>query len=173
MDAVPQLLLSSMLTVSFPTHNVACVPPPSWYVDPGFLELEKERLFFKTWQYAGPLSKLKEPGDYFTGILLGRGFVVCMDDDRSIRAYHNICSHRAAAVATGDGRVPVTDAPPTAGVSGLRFECPYHGWQFDMRGRFRGCKVAHGLTGALCRLGISTHRRVLISSSHRHPGFQP
>ena len=162
-----------MLTVSFPTHNVACVPPPSWYVDPGFLELEKERLFFKTWQYAGPLSKLKEPGDYFTGQLLGRGFVVCMDDDRSIRAYHNICSHRAAAVATGDGRVPVTDAPPTAGVSGLRFECPYHGWQFDMRGRFRGCKVAHGLNGALCRLGISTHRRVLTSSSHRHPGFQP
>ena len=130
-----------------PPPNAACVPPPSWYVDPGFLELEKERLFFKTWQYAGPLSKLKQPGDYFTGSLLGRGFVVCMDDDRSIRAFHNICSHRAAAVATGEGHVPVTDAPPTAGVSGLRFECPYHGWQFDLRGRFRGCKVAHGLAG--------------------------
>jgi phenylpropionate dioxygenase-like ring-hydroxylating dioxygenase large terminal subunit len=124
-------------------------------VDPGFLELEKETVFFKTWQYAGPLSKLKEPGDYFTGSLLGRGFVVCMDDDRSIRAFHNICSHRAAAVADGAmGRVPVSDATPTAGVSGLRFECPYHGWQFDMRGRFRGCKVAHGLTGALRPWGI-------------------
>jgi hypothetical protein len=135
------------------------------------------------------LPRCSEPGDYFTGMLGGRGFVVVLDEARQVRAYHNICSHRAAAVAVGEGRVPVCEA----GAGGLRFECPcvpfathtsrrfscaaamlpascllpaaacadaesstathanrddsYHGWQFDMKGTFRGCKVSNGLAG--------------------------
>lgn len=69
-----------------------------------------------------------------------------MNDERQVVAYHNICSHRAAAVATGEGRVPVSDAP-AVGSSGLRFECPYHAWQFDLAGRLRGCRISHGLAG--------------------------
>lgn len=64
-----------------------------------------------------------------------------MNEAKEIRAFHNICTHRAASVATGEGSVPV--ATPGA----LRLECPYHGWQFDLNGRFRGCKIAHGLAG--------------------------
>jgi hypothetical protein len=66
------------------------------------------------------LPRCSEPGDYFTGMLGGRGFVVVLDEARQVRAYHNICSHRAAAVAVGEGRVPVCEA----GAGGLRFECP-------------------------------------------------
>ena len=77
--------------------------------------------------------------------MFGLGFLVCMDEQRQVRAYHNVCSHRAMAVATGDGRAPLCEGTGT--MPGLRFECPYHGWQFDMDGRFRGCKIANGLAG--------------------------
>ena len=77
--------------------------------------------------------------------MFGLGFLVCMDEQRQVRAYHNVCSHRAMAVATGDGRAPMCEGGGT--MSGLRFECPYHGWQFDMDGRFRGCKISNGLAG--------------------------
>ena len=77
--------------------------------------------------------------------MFGLGFLVCMDEQRQVRAYHNVCSHRAMAVATGDGRAPLCEGGGV--MSGLRFECPYHGWQFDMEGRFRGCKIANGLAG--------------------------
>lgn len=66
-----------------------------------------------------------EPGDFFTGVMGGRGFVVVLDENRQVRAYHNICTHRAAAVATGEGRLEVCGGGNGA-VAGLRFECPYH-----------------------------------------------
>ena len=53
----------------------------------------------------------------------GLGYLVALDENRQVKAFHNICTHRAAAVAVGEGRVPVCEA----GAGGLRFECPYHG----------------------------------------------
>ena len=112
-----------------------------------------------------------EPGDYFTGVMGGLGFVVVLDENREVRAYHNLCTHRAAAVATGEGRLEVCGGGNGA-VAGLRFQCPYHAcvraracgararlrssdaclhasrsWQFDTKGNFRGCKIANGLAG--------------------------
>lgn len=110
------------------------------------MDLETERVFKKHWLYAGPLSKLREPGDFFTGMLFGLAFVVVLDESRRVRAYHNLCTHRAAAVATGEGRLPVC-GDEHGGAPGLRFECPYHAWRFDTAGRFRGCRISNGLAG--------------------------
>ena len=35
------------------------VPPPSWYFDPKFAQLEQQRVFDANWQYAGARSKLR------------------------------------------------------------------------------------------------------------------
>ena len=40
--------------------------PASWYSDPEVLRLEQERIFGRTWQYAGSLTQLEEPGSYIT-----------------------------------------------------------------------------------------------------------
>lgn len=40
-------------------------------------------------------------------------YVVCMDEQGTVRAFHNVCRHHAAAVATGSGCVS-------------SFVCPYH-----------------------------------------------
>ena len=40
--------------------------PAAWYSDPGILRLEQDRIFRRTWQYAGRADQVAEPGDFFT-----------------------------------------------------------------------------------------------------------
>ncbi|KAK9807556.1 hypothetical protein WJX72_002507 [[Myrmecia] bisecta] len=103
----------------------AFLPPPAWYVDQGMYELEIEKVFKQKWMYVGSTSQLTGPGSYFTGSVFGKGYIISRDQDGSIRAFHNVCPHRAAGVAHGEGCTQ-------------RFVCPYHGWEFDLEGRFRG-----------------------------------
>jgi hypothetical protein len=41
--------------------------PAYWYTDPAITELERAHVFRKAWNYIGPLSELKNLGDYITG----------------------------------------------------------------------------------------------------------
>ena len=45
---------------------------PHYYTDPVIFAREAERIFFRTWQYAGHVSRLERPGDYFAFDLLGQ-----------------------------------------------------------------------------------------------------
>ncbi len=40
--------------------------PSRLYTDPVVLEVEKERIFYRTWQLAGHRGRLPDPGTYFT-----------------------------------------------------------------------------------------------------------
>ena len=42
---------------------------------------------------------------------------MCRDEAGELRAFHNVCRHHAAAVATGSGTAD-------------NFTCPYHGWVY-------------------------------------------
>ena len=83
---------------------------------------------------------------FFAGMRNGLGFVCVLDETRTVRAFHNVCSHRAAAVAVGEGRVPVCDA----GGGGLRFECPYHGWRAPHTG-LQSVRAAAWVRASGCR----------------------
>ena len=39
--------------------------PWSWYADAEILRLEQERIFRRTWQYAGHVGELDGPGSFF------------------------------------------------------------------------------------------------------------
>ena len=49
----------------------AATLPARCYIDPHFLELEKEKIFWKTWQPVGRVDMVTRPGDYFTYDLVG------------------------------------------------------------------------------------------------------
>lgn len=100
----------------------AYTPPASWYVNPGFLDLERARVFRRTWQAAGRLDQVRRPGDYFSGELAGDPYVVLRDQDGALRAFHNVCRHHAAQVCSGDGSL-------------AELICPYHGWTYRLDGR--------------------------------------
>ena len=75
--------------------------PFDWYSDPAVLRLERERIFRRTWQYAGCADQVAEPGAFFTCDLAGVPVVVVRDEGQSLRAFLNVCRHRGSLVCEG------------------------------------------------------------------------
>jgi len=93
----------------------------SWYLDPQVYQLELDHIFARTWQPVTKINKLNNPGDYVTGMVAGEPIVVLHDKDNRLRAFYNVCPHRAGAVARGTG-------------NRKSLQCVYHGWTFDLNG---------------------------------------
>lgn len=101
---------------------------PAWlYTDPEFFEVEKETVFRPSWQVVCHLNDVPNPGDYHTFDFLNEMIVVVRGDDGQVRAFHNVCKHRAARVVDGP-----------SGNCGSRMVCPYHAWNYDLQGRLAG-----------------------------------
>jgi phenylpropionate dioxygenase-like ring-hydroxylating dioxygenase large terminal subunit len=98
--------------------------PASWYSDPEVLALEQEKIFRRSWQYAGVLEQATEPGSFFTCSAGDTPIVVVRDRDRELRAFVNVCRHRGHEVASGCGRRET-------------LQCPYHAWTYDLDGSLR------------------------------------
>jgi phenylpropionate dioxygenase-like ring-hydroxylating dioxygenase large terminal subunit len=98
--------------------------PWSWYSNPAILEAEMQRIFHRSWQYAGHLGELQGPGSYFASPTGPVPIVVTMDDEGELRGFVNVCRHRGAIVAT-DARKRGT------------LQCPYHAWTYGLDGRLR------------------------------------
>ncbi len=117
------------------------LPGGSIYSDPAILEREKERIFFRSWQFAAHGSQLAEPGDYVTMWVLDQGIIVIRGKDRRLRAFYNVCQHRAHELLRGSGRAKV-------------ITCPYHAWSYHADGRLRsarGSEKARGFdASAIC-----------------------
>jgi p-cumate 2,3-dioxygenase alpha subunit len=90
------------------------------------LAAERERIFSRVWLYLGHESELAEPGAYRRRTVGGRPLVFVRGSDGAIRALHNTCPHRGAIVCRQDAGVAKT------------FQCFYHAWTFDNRGRLVG-----------------------------------
>jgi len=92
-----------------------------WYLDPEVYQLELERIFARTWQPVAKLKDLQHPGDFVTGDVAGEPIVVVRDKDNALRAYYNVCPHRAGRLARDKG-------------NRKSLQCVYHGWTFDLNG---------------------------------------
>jgi choline monooxygenase len=114
-----------------------------YYTDPAILALEKERIFRRTWQLVGTLSQpcgevngaprtIADPGAYFTLEVIGESVVVVRDNAGMLRAFSNVCRHRAGPIAQGAGCRNV-------------FQCGYHGWTYTLDGRLIGTPEVDGM----------------------------
>jgi choline monooxygenase len=100
----------------------ASTPPTSWYTDAPFLEREKARVFSRTWQLVGRAEEVAAPGQFFTATICDEPVVVARGPDEQLRAFSNVCRHRAGPVASGAGERK-------------SFRCGYHGWTYALDGR--------------------------------------
>jgi choline monooxygenase len=98
--------------------------PARWYADPDVLAVERERIFRRSWQYAGRADELEQPGAYLTTDAGGLPLVVVRDREGVLRAHVNVCRHRGHHLVTGSG-------------SCSTLQCPYHAWTYDLDGRLR------------------------------------
>jgi choline monooxygenase len=114
-----------------------------FYTDPAILALEKERIFRRTWQLVGSLNQccgevsgkkrtISEPETYFTAEVSGEPVVVVRDKAGTLRAFSNVCRHRAGPIAQGSGCRNV-------------FNCGYHGWTYTLDGRLIGTPEIDGV----------------------------
>jgi choline monooxygenase len=100
--------------------------PAAWYTDRELYELERRAVFGRTWQAVGRREVLSEPGSYLTADVAGEPVLAVRGDDGELRAFFNVCRHRAAPLLT----------EPCGHATKLR--CRYHGWTYDFAGRLRG-----------------------------------
>lgn len=125
--------------------------PVEPYISPDYFELERERVFRRTWINVCRIDDLPKPGTFFvrdlavckTSLLIIRG------KDNVIRAFHNVCSHRGNLVS-----------PHESGQCNTGLFCPFHNWQYNDRGELIGVpdeesffdfdKKKHGLTPVTC-----------------------
>jgi choline monooxygenase len=119
----------SVSTDTSPTGAAATwTLPASWYHDPAIWERERTAVFGREWQYAGHVSQLAEPGQYLLADVAGIDVLVMTGADGVIRAFHNVCLHRAGPL--------VWDREGRCG----NLVCRYHGWAYDLEGRLRSAR---------------------------------
>src|SRR5271170_4883114 len=98
---------------------------PAWiYRDAEFFEAEREAIFRNSWQLVCHLNDVPAPGDFHTFEFFGESVVVLRAEDGAVRAFHNVCRHRAARLLDGP-----------RGSCGRRITCRYHAWSYGLDGR--------------------------------------
>ncbi|MCO4792826.1 MAG: aromatic ring-hydroxylating dioxygenase subunit alpha [Bacteriovoracaceae bacterium] len=110
----------------------AWTPPSSWYTQNEFLNLEHEKVFLKNWMFVDFTYNLSNEGDYSTGKVANRPYVLLKNKDH-IKAYYNICSHHGTCVAKGKGNTE-------------SLVCPYHGWVYNLEGKLKKIPKAGSIT---------------------------
>src|SRR6185312_12589354 len=99
---------------------------PNLYLEPEIVRLEQEAIFERTWQLAGHVADLAEPGSYITADVVDQPVLVVRDHDGEIRAFRNVCRHRGSRLLAGSGSC------------GKAIRCLYHGWTYKLDGRLIG-----------------------------------
>ena len=120
-----------------PPPEAVPVPPipTARYTDPAFFGLERERVFARSWLFAGHESEWPEPGSYRQFTRSGAPIVIVRGDDGILRAFYNACRHRGA---------PVTrDECGTA----RRLTCQYHSWSYGTDGELKSVPEARSFAG--------------------------
>lgn len=77
----------------------------------------------QSWLYLAHSTQLKKPGAYQSFDLAGFPVFLIRGKDNQIRAFHNVCRHRAYTITRKE-----TGASTVLG-------CRYHGWSYDTTGK--------------------------------------
>ena len=102
--------------------------PARLYFDPAVFARETEKVFARSWCYAGHLGALQNAGDYITCRIADENILVIRGKDDRLRGFYNVCQHRAHELLKGNGCAKV-------------ITCPYHAWTYRPDG---GLRTARG-----------------------------
>jgi choline monooxygenase len=103
--------------------------PASLYREASTYEDERRKIFGTSWLFVGHESQLAEAGDYVAATLAGYPLIAVRGKDGIIRAFHNVCRHRAGPLAE-DGEGKCRDF----------ITCRYHGWRYSLDGRLASAR---------------------------------
>ena len=96
-----------------------------FYTSQAVYERDLEKVWAQSWLWAGHVSQVPKPGDFFLFEFGTESVIIVRDANEEIRAHLNVCRHRGSRVCleqTGSARV---------------FSCPYHAWTYNLDGGLR------------------------------------
>ncbi len=108
-----------------PQIGRALTPPSDLYREPGVYQLQRERIFARSWQLVPGSERVKAAGHVLPFTLLDgcldEPLVLTRDRAGELHCFSNVCTHRGTIVVEGEGHL-----------NSLR--CRYHGRRFGLDG---------------------------------------
>jgi phenylpropionate dioxygenase-like ring-hydroxylating dioxygenase large terminal subunit len=108
--------------------------PSRYYTDPALFQQDKEKIFYRTWQYMAHVSEVVQPGDFITRRIIDQEFVITRDNDGKLHCFYNVCQHRGHTLTKGDGNCKL-------------IVCPYHAWSYRLDGSLNIARNAENVPG--------------------------
>lgn len=133
--------------------------------DQNVYKLEQEKIFMKTWLLLGHESEILNPGDFMTRDIAGYSVIVSRNQDGTIRAFYNMCTHRGMKLCRADkGNKAV-------------FTCSYHGFTFKNSGELVGVPMQKDVYGgqlncskmSLHKVTIDTYKGLIFGTWNENP----
>ena len=102
---------------------------------------DQERIIGRSWQWLCHGEKLREVGSYVADEIAGMPIAAVRGKDGMLRAFYNVCKHRAHHLLDGEGTTK-------------NIVCPYHAWSYDLGGQLVAARHTSHLedfdTGSIC-----------------------
>jgi carnitine monooxygenase subunit len=110
-------------------------PARSWslraeaYTDPRWTDVDVQAIFARTWQWICHVEQLRDPGSYVSVTVAAMPIAVVRDRGGQLRAFYNVCKHRAHELLRGSGTT-------------RNIVCPYHAWTYSLDGQLKAARRA-------------------------------
>ena len=105
--------------------ELASALPARHYLGADRLATEQRAVFARSWQLVAHQALLAEPGDHVVDRIGNVPVIIVRGQDGVLRAFANVCRHRAGPLALCNGK----------GARALH--CKYHGWTYTLQGQLR------------------------------------
>ena len=96
--------------------------PNECYTSDAYLKYERNKIFCDNWSVIGTASSIPETGDVRSYDLLGIPLIILRDQEKNVRVFHNVCSHRGFKLIDKDCKLKNV------------IRCPYHSWSYSFKG---------------------------------------
>jgi Rieske 2Fe-2S family protein len=116
-----------MVTIARPETEPVMTLPGRYYYDPEIFAQEQERIFSRVWMCVGRADAIPAAGSYFLANVGYENVIVLRDRQGTLRAFLNVCRHRAARVCLEE----------TSQLKGT-MQCRYHAWTYSLDGTLVG-----------------------------------
>jgi choline monooxygenase len=104
----------------------------SFYADARWAATEEREVFGRTWQLVAHSGELQGSGDHVVADIAGKPILIVRDTDKTLRAFYNVCRHRAGPIATCNGKAAKS------------LQCAYHGWTYALNGQLKAATEMQG-----------------------------
>lgn len=102
------------------------------YTEQIWFDKDIQKIIKQTWQWVCHVEKTRQPGSYISVEIAGQPIAVVRDKNGELRAFYNVCKHRAHRLLEGEGKTSL-------------IVCPYHAWAYQLDGKLQGAPHTQNL----------------------------